>query len=222
MKKTVAFAVLAIAVVGILGGAYLLKFSGGEVAAEETAGGKTSAGGESATSISSSKEAPSVQKSGADLCISCHGEVKSFHYPAKTSRIDMAKGMNPRTCISCHSQKVHEVHKSKLDSKSILCDTCHKNNGDISKPKAEKGMLLVCELCHARGNYIEIHIEGSILKEAPLDEKWIKSYKLNNDCGVCHFGEYSFIHQGAIGRWREKIENITNLGEVEPLNISYL
>lgn len=213
MKKTAAFAALSIVIIGILGGAYL-KFSGRiEVAAEEAAAGKAPAGAQLSAQEGAAK---------ANFCISCHGEVKSFHYPAKTSAIDNAKGVKPRICISCHGQKVHDAHKKKLDTSSILCNTCHVKDEEIYKPEAEKGMLLVCELCHAKGNYIEIHIEGSVLKDAPLDEKWIKSYKLNNDCGVCHFGEYSFIHGNVLGRWRERIENITRLGEIEPLNISYL
>lgn len=212
MKKTAAFAVLSIVVIGILGGMYL-KFSERiEVAAEEGVVEKTS----------SSALQPAQNGAKTSFCVSCHGEVESFHYPAKTSAIDNAKGVKPRICISCHGQKVHEVHKSKLDTKAILCNTCHIKDGEIYKPKAEKGMLLVCELCHAKGSYIEIHIEGNILRDAPLDAKWIKSYSLNNDCSVCHFGEYSFIHGNVLGRWRERIENITKLGEVEPLNISYL
>jgi len=225
MRKAVIFAVLAAAVIGIIVGAYLLKFQKktAEEVKEEPAA-KLSTEKTAAEKAAPAEEAQlPAQKSGIiSFCVSCHGEVKGFHYPAITRAIDIAKGVNPRTCISCHGQKVHEIHKKKLDASVILCDTCHKMGDEISKPKAEKGMLLVCELCHAKGNYIGIHIEGNILKDAPLEEKWIKSYALDNDCSVCHFGEYSFIHANAIGRWREKIDNISRLDEIEPLNISYL
>lgn len=168
----------------------------------------------------------SIEKDITPLCISCHGNgdiafVKSFHYPAKIMKIDEEKGIKPRICITCHGQKVHEVHRIKLEKGDIICDTCHKIKGEIIKPEAKEGMLLVCELCHAKGNYIEIHIGGNILKYAPIDEKWKKSYELNNTCKICHFGKLSFIHKNVLERWKEKINNIS-IGKVEPLNISYL
>lgn len=157
------------------------------------------------------------------VCIGCHGNVEPFHTVAVISRIDEAKGLNPRVCIVCHGQKVHDIHWDSLLAESINCDTCHNLNGVFTKPEAEEGQLLVCELCHSRGNYIKIHIEGNILEDAPIGEEWIKR-RPGHQCDTCHIGDYGTIHFAPLMDWREQIGIFIEEAHANPptpLNISY-
>jgi hypothetical protein len=155
-------------------------------------------------------------------CLECHGDVKPFHTVEVISLIDEKKGLNPRSCIVCHGPKVHDIHWVKLNDEIIVCDTCHSYKDEFRIPVAGKGQLLVCELCHSDGNYIKIHIEGSILENAQVDEKWIKR-GTTHQCDTCHIGEYDTIHFEILSDWREgisdRLKEATSL-TVFPLNIS--
>ncbi len=78
------------------------------------------------------------------------------------------------------------VHFKAIQRKVVNCETCHLiGGGGFSVPVKKEGDMLICELCHARGNYISIHIYGEILKEAEIDEKWIRQ-RGGGECIQCH------------------------------------
>lgn len=158
------------------------------------------------------------------LCIQCHGDVKVFHEVAVIDLIDKDKGVRPRLCVVCHGAKIHFIHQSMLDDEKIICDTCHLYNGAFTKPAAANGQLLVCEVCHSNGNYIKIHIEGIILENARMDDRWV-TQRSGKQCDTCHIGGYDIIHSAPLGRWEDTIEELIEKAEetrIRPLNISYL
>ncbi|GBE56605.1 MAG TPA: hypothetical protein ENH13_05145 [Euryarchaeota archaeon] len=157
-------------------------------------------------------------------CLKCHGDVKVFHTAEIISEIDRSKGLNPRLCIVCHGTKVHKIHWDMVNDKYIACGTCHWQNGEFVKPATPPGKLVVCELCHAGGNYVKIHIEGKVLEGAPLDAEWIRK-GTSHQCDTCHIGDYKTIHYSPLSSWNEGIntavkEAVEN--PPDPLNISYL
>ncbi len=157
-------------------------------------------------------------------CIQCHGDVKVFHEVAVIDLIDKEKGISPRLCTVCHGSKIHFIHQPMLDDERIICDTCHLYNGAFTKPAASEGQLLVCEVCHSDGNYIRIHIEGVILENARVDDRWI-TQRSGKQCDACHIGGYDTIHSSPLGRWKDTIEEImedAKESRIRPLNISYL
>jgi hypothetical protein len=66
------------------------------------------------------------------------------------------------------------------------CEACHIiGGGGFTVPEKKDGDLLICQLCHARGNYIAIHIDGNILEGAEIDAKWIRK-RPGLECTACH------------------------------------
>jgi hypothetical protein len=156
-------------------------------------------------------------------CLKCHGDVKGFHTTEAISIIDERKGISPRLCIVCHGQTVHTIHWEILKSEYIICDTCHGYKEEFVVPEAREGQLLVCELCHSGGNYIKIHIEGTILDGAPIDVKWMKEGS-SHQCDTCHVGELETVHFEALSTWREGVDSAAEEADANPpspLNISY-
>jgi hypothetical protein len=156
-------------------------------------------------------------------CLKCHGDVKSFHTAEAISIIDERKGINPRLCIVCHGQRVHTIHWEILSSEYIICDTCHGYQDEFVVPEAQEGQLLVCELCHSGGNYIKIHIEGNVLEDAPIDEKWMKDGS-SHQCDTCHVGDFETVHFDPLSSWREGVDSAAEEAfenPPSPLNISY-
>ncbi len=150
-------------------------------------------------------------------CLLCHDleQLKTFHFPERIMKIEAAKGMRQRICINCHGPTAegtgtpdpedpypgdnshpHRIHQSKLDSGEITCKTCHEYEGEIRFPKPKDGQLLVCELCHANGNFITIHIDGKILEDAAVDPQWIVEGDRHR-CQECHWGDVVGIHKRA-------------------------
>ncbi len=150
-------------------------------------------------------------------CLMCHDleQVRGFHYPERIMQIEEAKGQRRRICINCHGppedsisipdpskpypsddSHPHRVHQTKLDTNEITCETCHEYQGKYRFPKPQEGQLLVCELCHADGNFITIHIDGKILEDAQVDPIWIKEGG-KHKCQECHWGDVVDIHQRA-------------------------
>ncbi len=157
-------------------------------------------------------------------CLKCHGDVKFFHTAEIISELDQQKGLTPRLCIVCHGTKVHEIHWDMLNEKYIACGTCHRRNGEFFTPATREGQLLVCELCHSNGNYVQIHIEGNVLEDAPIDDEWIRT-GTPHQCDTCHIGDYDTIHYSPLTAWKEGINSaVKEVAEnpPDPLNISYL
>jgi hypothetical protein len=123
-----------------------------------------------------------------EFCFKCHDktQVSSFHFPERIKAIDEKKGKPISICTTCHGEPVMFVHFSLIQKKIVKCETCHIiDGGGFSVPIKREEDLLVCELCHAGGDYIKIHIDGEILEGAEIDEQWIKK-KDGNECIICH------------------------------------
>lgn len=123
-----------------------------------------------------------------DLCYTCHREsaVREFHYPENIKEIDEKRGKVVRICTTCHGEPVMPVHFKAIQEKKVVCETCHlRANSSFIIPEKRDDDLLICQLCHARGSYIKIHIDGAILEDAEIDLKWIKT-RDGNECTVCH------------------------------------
>lgn len=134
--------------------------------------------------------APSLPEAVADteFCLGCHDkeQTASFHYPDKIKAFEEEKGLSVRICTSCHGEPVMPVHFKILQDKAVKCEACHiRGGGGFEVPLKKEGDLLVCQLCHARGNYITIHIDGDILQDAEIDSQWIRNRK-GMDCTICH------------------------------------
>jgi len=124
----------------------------------------------------------------ASFCLSCHekAQVTSFHTPERIKEIDESRGRPVRICTTCHGSPVMPVHYKAIQRGSLKCDACHLiGGGPFTVPEKREGDLLVCQLCHAKGNYITIHIDGEILEGAPIDSKWIKR-RPGLACTACH------------------------------------
>jgi hypothetical protein len=123
-----------------------------------------------------------------DFCLRCHdkAQVSSFHFPPRIKAIEEKKGRPIRICTSCHGEPVMPVHFNAVQRKIVQCETCHIiGDGGFTVPQKRERDLLICQLCHARGNYIKIHIDGDILEDAPIDSKWIRKRE-GLQCITCH------------------------------------
>ncbi len=154
-------------------------------------------------------------------CLACHDleQTRSFHSVQRIFAIQEKKNLRIRICVNCHGppgnssspipnasqpypsddSHPHVVHHLKLDAGDMTCGTCHVYNGEYRYPKPKNGQLLVCELCHANGNFITIHIDGKILEDAVMDQKWMKESK-KHACTICHMGGVVDIHKRATGK----------------------
>ncbi len=123
-----------------------------------------------------------------ELCYSCHSEqvAREFHFPEAIKEIDEKRGKPVRICTTCHGEPVMPVHFRAVQEKKAVCEACHiQGNSGFIVPEKREDDLLICQLCHARGSYIRIHIDGAILEDAEIDSKWIKK-RDGNQCTVCH------------------------------------
>lgn len=152
-------------------------------------------------------------------CAICHeiDQLKGFHYPSRIQEIQKKRVKPRRICIDCHASPdtlaetilgddgvydipvpmPHEVHKAKLESAAMKCETCHIVNDEFTTPVAREGEILVCELCHSRGNFITIHIEGRITEENPNIEP-VQYPKLQ--CTICHVEDPATVHGEATSK----------------------
>ncbi len=149
----------------------------------------------------------------AKFCFDCHdkGHVESFHYPEMIKQIEEKKGRPVRICTNCHGSPVMPVHFEAIQEKRVQCDACHlRGEGGFTIPEKREEDLLICQLCHARGNYITIHVEGEILQNAEIDSKWITTRE-GNQCTICHNED---IYRG------KDILDIHSGVALEPLDIS--
>jgi hypothetical protein len=123
-----------------------------------------------------------------EFCLTCHDKAQtaSFHYPDKIKALEEERGFPVRICTSCHGEPVMPVHFPLMQDKAVKCEACHiRGGGGFEVPLKKEGDLLVCQLCHARGNYITIHIDGDILQDAEIDSQWIRS-RGGGECTLCH------------------------------------
>jgi|GEM_PF-3368413 len=124
----------------------------------------------------------------AEFCLGCHDkeQTASFHYPDQIKTLEEEKGLAVRICTTCHGEPVMPVHFKLIQDKKVKCETCHiRGGGGFEIPQKKEGDLLVCQRCHARGNYVTIHIDGEILKDAEIDSQWITS-RVGRECTLCH------------------------------------
>jgi len=121
------------------------------------------------------------------ICIDCHGAVGQPWSADKQMTdagditYDRSVGLNG--LFSFPNKVPHGIHKKKLDMGIIKCETCHEQNGEIFKPKAdvEKGQVIVCQSCKyhpEEGNYIKIHVELG-----------------GKGCATCHTGGILQVHK---------------------------
>jgi hypothetical protein len=123
-----------------------------------------------------------------EFCLDCHdkAQLESFHYPENIKALEESKGLPLRICTSCHGEPVMPVHFKAIQKEVVECETCHiQGEGGFEVPEKKDEDLLICQLCHARGNYITIHVDGEILKDAEIDSKWIRTRE-GMDCVDCH------------------------------------
>jgi hypothetical protein len=123
-----------------------------------------------------------------DFCLNCHDKAQtaSFHYPEKIKAFEESQGRPVRICTNCHGEPVMPVHFKAIQTEMVKCETCHiRSGGGFEVPQKKDEDLLICQLCHARGNYITIHIDGEILRDAEIDSKWIRNRE-GLDCTTCH------------------------------------
>ena len=92
-------------------------------------------------------------------CNECHKNVEKFHYIPILRKIQEAKNKSKRDCTTCHGkvEMVHEIHKRKLETGKIKCETCHMVGGKLVIPKKLPNQTYVCERCHNGGNFVTIH-----------------------------------------------------------------
>lgn len=143
----------------------------------------------------------------AEFCTSCHDKahLTDFHYPTKIKLIDESRNRTARICTKCHGQVPHDIHRRLLEDKKITCQACHIRDGEFRVPKPKRGQLLVCELCHADGSYIRIHIDGKKMEGGDVDPQWIKEGE-KHPCTICHMGSVVQIH-------KEKTESLGRIPE---------
>jgi hypothetical protein len=122
-------------------------------------------------------------------CADCHGEVIDFHTVKQIAKLDEIRGKNPRICTLCHGLNVHDIHQSKLKREELRCETCHIKDGKFTKPVTLPGDLLVCEQCHYKGNYIDIHITYG-----------------TGACTNCHLGDVGNIHKPTMANVSEVLK----------------
>lgn len=122
------------------------------------------------------------------FCLKCHdrGKLSSFHYPGEIKALEERRGRPILICTTCHGEPVMPVHFKAIQKKVVRCETCHiRGDGSFTVPEKREGDLLICQLCHARGNYITIHIDGDILEDAEIDARWIRK-RQGLPCTICH------------------------------------
>lgn len=122
------------------------------------------------------------------FCLKCHDkeQLSAFHYPERIKALEEAKGRRIRICTTCHGEPVMPVHFKAIQAGRARCEACHiRDGGPFTVPEKKEGDLLICQLCHARGNYITIHVDGNILEDAEIDAKWIRR-RPGLECTVCH------------------------------------
>jgi hypothetical protein len=127
-------------------------------------------------------------KKESEFCLSCHEKtyLSSFHYPERIKALEEKKGKPIRICTTCHGEPAMPVHFKAIQRKAVNCEACHlREGGGFSVPEKRDEDLLVCQLCHAGGNYITIHIDGAILKDAEIDSQWIRN-RDGLECIICH------------------------------------
>jgi hypothetical protein len=123
-----------------------------------------------------------------ELCLRCHdrAQVESFHFPARIKAVEEKKERPIRICTTCHGESAMFVHFAAIQEERLKCETCHiMGGGGFIVPEKGEENLVVCEICHSRGNYIKIHIDGLILEDATIDSKWITKRE-GGECTICH------------------------------------
>jgi hypothetical protein len=131
---------------------------------------------------------PKEIKTDNEFCLNCHdkAQVSSFHYPEKIKSLEESKGLPVQICTSCHGEPVMPVHFKAIRGGVVKCEACHiHGGGGFEVPQKRDEDLLICQLCHARGNYVTIHIDGEILRDAEIDSQWIRKRE-GLDCTTCH------------------------------------
>jgi hypothetical protein len=121
------------------------------------------------------------------VCIDCHGPLgppwSADEQLTSFSDIKYNASVGANGIIEVPNKVPHSVHKQKLESGAIRCQTCHGNGKEIIIPKADtsKGQVLVCQNCKfhpEEGNYITIHLEIAGKK-----------------CTTCHTGSIIEVHK---------------------------
>ncbi|MFQ5800477.1 MAG: hypothetical protein ACE5HH_01995 [Candidatus Hydrothermarchaeales archaeon] len=120
-------------------------------------------------------------------CVDCHGPNgppwSADEQQTPLSMIPFNESIGPNGLIEISSEVPHGIHKKKLDSEIVECQSCHGTGTKMVIPVADtgKGHVLVCQNCKfhpEEGNYITIHVELAGKK-----------------CSACHTGGVIEIHQ---------------------------
>jgi hypothetical protein len=121
------------------------------------------------------------------VCIDCHGPLgppwSADEQLTAVSDIKFNASTGLNGVFMIPNKVSHIIHKQKLDSGAIRCQTCHGNGKDLIVPKADPstGQVLVCQNCKfhpEEGNYITVHIELAGKK-----------------CTTCHTGSIIKVHR---------------------------
>ncbi|RMF91055.1 MAG: hypothetical protein D6733_02245 [Methanobacteriota archaeon] len=118
------------------------------------------------------------------VCVDCHGpNGPPWSADEQQTPLSMAYYDNESGIIEITSEVPHGIHKRKIDSGVVQCQTCHGTGTKmvIPAPDTSKGHVLVCQNCKfhpENGNYITIHVELAGKK-----------------CTTCHTGGVIAVHQ---------------------------
>jgi nitrate reductase cytochrome c-type subunit len=120
-------------------------------------------------------------------CVDCHGPLgppwsaDKQMTPLNLLLFDESVGKNG--VLQVDDKVPHAIHKGKLDSGTIKCQTCHGEDIEmiIPTPDTQAGQILVCQNCKFHpegGNYITIHLQIAGKK-----------------CITCHTGGIINVHK---------------------------
>jgi hypothetical protein len=121
------------------------------------------------------------------ICVDCHGPLgppwSAEEQLTPISQINYNPLVGENGLFEIPNAVTHSIHKMKLESRAIRCQTCHGTGTELIVPVADtsRGQVLVCQNCKfhpEEGNYITIHVELAGKK-----------------CTTCHTGGIIKVHQ---------------------------
>jgi hypothetical protein len=120
-------------------------------------------------------------------CVDCHGTLgPPWSADKQMTPLDLLlfdESIGTNGLIQVDQSVLHYIHKAKLDSNIIKCQSCHGDGVEMIIPTADAqaGQILVCQNCKDHpegGNYITIHVQIAGKK-----------------CTTCHTGGVINVHK---------------------------
>ena len=118
------------------------------------------------------------------VCIDCHGPLgPPWSADEQLTPLSQITFNASTGTLEMDSTVTHNIHKRRLDSGAIRCQSCHGEETKmvIPAPDPAKGQVLLCQDCKyhpEEGNYLTIHLEVAGKK-----------------CTTCHTGGVIKVHQ---------------------------